>query len=187
MYYIQSQIIMESNFGWLEIIAGVIGGALLYFYKLNSDAKGSNNEPAEDFSRLSPILQPMKLRVDAKGDGHFGSSRTGHVHEGADFLCQKGQTVFAPMSGLIVRQGVAYANDSRYNVVVLRNPNGYEIKMMYCTTNRVGQQVKRGEPIAICQAIAEKYGAPMQNHVHLEIRKDGQLLNPTDCIDCENV
>jgi murein DD-endopeptidase MepM/ murein hydrolase activator NlpD len=178
---------MESNFGWFEIIVGVVGGAFLYFYKLKSDAKASNNEPAEDFSRLAPILQPMRLRVDAKGDGHFGASRTGHAHAGADFLCKKGQIVLAPMSGLIVRQGVAYSNDATYKVVVLSNPNGYEVKMMYCTTDKVGQQVKRGEPIAICQAIAEKYGAPMQNHIHLEIRKNGQLLNPMDCMDCELV
>jgi murein DD-endopeptidase MepM/ murein hydrolase activator NlpD len=178
---------MESNFGWFEIIVGVVGGAFLYFYKANKDAKQANKTNTDDSQRLSPILQPMRLRVDAKGDGHFGASRTGHVHEGADFLCKKGQVVLAPMSGLIVRQGVAYSNDSTYKIVVLSNPNGYEIKMMYCMTDKVGQQVKRGEPIAICQAIAEKYGAPMQNHIHLEIRKNGQLLNPMDCMDCELV
>ena len=125
-------------------------------------------------------LATMAIRNDVQGKGSFWQSRVGgKYHEGIDLLCKKGQAVYAPIDGVIARKAYPYANDSKYEGCVIYNSDTKtEVKFFYMICNRVGDTVKKGDAIGYCQAINEKYGSTMKNHLHIEIRVDGKLVNP---------
>ena len=122
-------------------------------------------------------LKKMVIRQDSMGSGNFWKSRIGHFHEGIDLECTLGETVFAPISGTIIRKAYPYPTDKRFEGCVIQNET-QEVKFFYMVSNRVGQKVKAGETIGVCQAINTKYSSAMKNHIHLEIRENGELINP---------
>jgi murein DD-endopeptidase MepM/ murein hydrolase activator NlpD len=125
-------------------------------------------------------LQKLIIRVDAKGNGGFWKSRIGRYHEGVDFICVKNETVYSPIDGKIIRIAYPYANDKRYEGCVIRNDaTGLEVKLFYMKLSKaVGSEVRIGDKIGVCQDVAAKYGGGMKPHLHIEIRKDNQLINP---------
>lgn len=133
--------------------------------------------------RLGNILPRMIVRMDPKGDGHFGSGRTGHTHQGTDFLAIEGEDVRSPMDGKIVHYSSAYQDDQTYRNIVIHG-GGIEVKIMYARLApgvQVGDRVTRGQRIATAQAVSQRYGGrPMLDHLHVEARKvvGGELLNP---------
>jgi murein DD-endopeptidase MepM/ murein hydrolase activator NlpD len=135
-------------------------------------------------SALVSILPVMKIRKDASGDGHYGASRSGGTrpHNGVDLLVTKGQQVFAPFSGTITKQAYPYADDRKYTGVHLTRQDGVKLKVFYMLpkTGIIGKSVNAGDIIGTAQAISEKYGPPMKDHIHLEIWKDGKVTNPQE-------
>jgi peptidoglycan LD-endopeptidase LytH len=126
-------------------------------------------------------LKNMKIRKDSKGDGAFWASRIGRYHEGVDLVCQEGETVYSPIDGKITRKAYPYSNDRNYEgCVIFDDKTQTEVKLFYMVTNKVGQVVKQGDEIGKCQAINRKYGGGMINHLHLEIREEGVLINPEE-------
>ena len=114
------------------------------------------------------------IRSDAKGDGHYGSSRGGRIHEGSDYECEPGQPVYAPISGHIVREARPYANEE-YSGLVIQGENMC-VKLFYLSPYRgnIGKYVEQGDVIGKAQDISMKYGSPMVPHVHLQI----EHINP---------
>ena len=157
---------------WIVSILG-IGTILNYIF-----AKGTgiiwNAESSKNY--LKP-LRKMVIRQDSLGSGNFWKSRIGHYHEGIDLECSLGETVYAPISGKIIRKAYPYPTDKRFEGCVIQNET-QEVKFFYMVSNRVGQTVKAGEAIGVCQAINTKYTVSMKNHIHLEIRENGELINP---------
>lgn len=133
--------------------------------------------------RLANILPRMVIRMDPKGDGHFGSGRTGHTHQGTDFLVSGGNPVYSPIDGKIVRYGYAYKDSTTYRNIVIHG-EGVEIKIMYArlaTGVQVGDRVSRGQRIGTAQAVSQRYGGPpMRDHLHVEARRivGDELMNP---------
>lgn len=131
------------------------------------------------------ILSALKIRVDAKGDGHFGASRDGgnRGHNGVDLEVIKGQPVYAPFAGTITKQAYPYADDRKFTGVHLTRPDGLKIKVFYMLPKPgiIGKAVNAGDEIGRAQAISEKYGAPMKDHIHVEVwNKNGTLENPQE-------
>lgn len=117
---------------------------------------------------------------DSYGSGAFGASRGGRNHAGIDVVALEGETIFSPIDGTFKRLAPPYLNDSRYSGMVINNST-YEIKIFYIkNTIAVGKIVKAGQPIAVAQNISKKYGTGMINHVHIEVRKNGKLIDPTN-------
>jgi murein DD-endopeptidase MepM/ murein hydrolase activator NlpD len=129
---------------------------------------------------FTPVLNPMILREDKGGSGRYGSGRIGHTHQGMDFVCRPGQEVYAPFAGRIVRSAQPYANDARWEGLVLQSRDGdYECKLFYCTLiEDVGAYVQRGQLVAVAQGISKKYSSGVTDHVHVELRQGGKVLNP---------
>ncbi|GAB3568773.1 hypothetical protein GCM10027578_21970 [Spirosoma luteolum] len=130
---------------------------------------------------LGPVVNPMTIRVDAGGNGHYNASRIGRTHQGTDVVCRAGQNVYAPFSGKVTREAVPYADDRRWRGVVLESDAvGYECKLFYCipAAGIIGAQVERGQLIGHCQAISQKYSSGVTDHLHIEIRQKGQIQNP---------
>ena len=158
---------------WIGL--GIFTGlALVLINWLYAKAKTAN---VADASIFGNPLRKMTIRNDTAGNGGFWKSRIGRYHEGVDLLCEKGETVFSPISGTIERKAYPYATDKRFEGCVIKNGTT-EIKLFYMVCAKIGQKVEKGEVIGVCQAIATKYGGSMKNHLHIEIRQDNVLINP---------
>jgi len=133
-------------------------------------------------AKLSKPVEPLEMRNDPSGQGHFGASRGRREHQGVDYLVEKGQSVFSPIHGTVTRSAQPYASDSKYQGCVIENDD-YEVKLFYMIPTKIGNNVKAGEKIGIAQAISEKYGGSMKDHIHIEVRtQSGELLNPSDLL-----
>lgn len=122
---------------------------------------------------------PGGVRVDALGDGHFNAGRN-HPgnHEGTDYLAAAGDTVVSPIDGKVTRYADPY-NDGRFSGVVIDDGNGTEIRVFYVRPSVTpGQEVEAGQQIGWAQNIVAKYGSPMLNHIHVEVRQNGSLVDP---------
>ena len=139
---------------------------------------------------LANLLARQRIRLDGSGDGRFGSTRSGHIHQGIDLLVVPGEVLTSPVDGIIERLALPYANDPDYSGVVLAG-DGYRVKVFYCHLIpglMRGSAVMRGEPFAIAQDIAAKYGPPMLPHIHVEVRTlGGELVNPERVLSMEPV
>jgi len=131
---------------------------------------------------LSPPLNPMIIRDDSQGSGYFGAPRGSRTHQGLDLVCAKGQPVHSPIDGTLNRYASPYADDLRWKGCEITGTGrdlGYTIKLFYMDPQAlVGTAVNRGEQLGNCQAISEKYTPAMTNHLHVEVRRGGQLMDP---------
>lgn len=116
---------------------------------------------------ISPTGKGVRVR-DAQGSGLYGARRGSRRHEGADYICEPGQAVFAPLSGTIVREAKPY--DAGEFSGVLIQGTYMDVKMFYLTVapELIGQIVKRGQVIGEAQDISKKYPG-ITPHVHLKI------------------
>lgn len=138
----------------------------------------------------SNFIKLYKLRgADDYGSGAFGAPRSNHrTHNGLDLYMQSGDPVKAPFDCRIVRQGLAYAGNNEYRLIEVEGVNkfkGYKAKLMYVQTIQLvldsRQIFKQGSTVGWAQDISKKYqrnGKVMRNHIHFELRKDGNLINP---------
>lgn len=126
------------------------------------------------------ILASQVIRIDAAGNGNYGRSRTGHKHMGVDLIAKPGESIFAPEGGKVVKIGLAYSGDSRYNSYHIALDSGLRLKLLYVKPHfKLNDRVQAGQVIATSQDIAGKYGASMINHVHVEIISNGFTIDPT--------
>lgn len=132
--------------------------------------------------KMNNILPVLKIRKDAKGDGHFGASRSGGTrpHNGVDLEITKGENVYAPFEGTITKQAYPYENDRKFTGVHLTRADGLKLKVFYMQPRAgiIGKKVNIGDVIGTAQAISEKYGSPMHDHIHVEVWKNGKIENP---------
>ena len=155
----------------LSVVLG-LGGIYLVFWL----SKSSKNKT------WAKVVNPSQIRNDSGGSGEYKSSRSSEagIHQGVDLSVSVGQAVYAPINGTITRKANPYANDSRYSGLLLKGENGEEIKIFYCLSDKIGQTVQRGERIATTQAISKKYGSGVTDHIHVELRINGVLTDPTN-------
>jgi len=109
------------------------------------------------------------VRNDAKGFGNYGAKRGSRKHKGVDYLCEPGQDIVAPISGMVERIAYPYA-DKSYSGLVIAGPY-MTVKLFYFeVVTNVGLYVERGDTIGLAQDISQRYGGlPMLPHIHLEV------------------
>jgi murein DD-endopeptidase MepM/ murein hydrolase activator NlpD len=139
--------------------------------------------------RLIPPAQPYRgLRnTDAYGSGTFGASRGTRTHGGLDIRAQPGDPAIAPISGRVVKIGIAY-HGSDLGSLHIQGTGEYadaRVKMLYVETLvPINSTVKQGDVVGQVQDVAGYWAdkSPragiMKNHVHLELtmRCDPQRL-----------
>ena len=116
------------------------------------------------------------------GSGQFGASRQSrgrrHPHQGLDISASPGELVFSPIDGEIVREAAPYAPFSGVLIQGRGDYAGYEVKLFYVDAFMCGS-VTAGSVIGKAQDLSVSYpGIP--NHVHMEVRHQGRLINPTE-------
>ncbi len=94
-------------------------------------------------------------------------------HDGIDLAAKLGQPVLAPAAGRVVYSGV---RNGYGKVVEIDHENGYTTLLAHNSLLlvKVGDIVSAGTEVAK----AGRTGISTGVHVHVEVRKDGKLLNP---------
>lgn len=110
-------------------------------------------------------------------------------HQGVDIGAPAGTPIYASADGTVSDvQNACRLGDrpcgGRYgNRVYLEHAGGYQTRYAHMTqgsvTVSVGQQVKQGQQIGTCNNTGDSRG----NHLHFEIRKDGNPVNPESLVD----
>ena len=109
---------------------------------------------------------------------HFGYrtdpfTGRGAFHSGVDFAATPGSKVIAVGPGVVSFSGYK----SGYgNVVEITHPTGYLTRYGHNSRNlvRIGQSVERNQAIAVIGSTGRSTGT----HVHFEVVRDGNVLNP---------
>jgi murein DD-endopeptidase MepM/ murein hydrolase activator NlpD len=123
------------------------------------------------------------LRTGGVVTSKFGFRRhpiTGRrsMHKGIDIAAKSGTDIVAMADGLVIFSG----RKSGYgNIVQLRHANGLETRYAHNSRNLVkeGDLVKKGEVIAKLGSTGRSTGP----HVHFEVRKNGEAVNPMRYLD----
>ena len=118
------------------------------------------------------------------GCGYYGARRRYGPHQGADYIATPGQDVVAITEGVIDKIGYPYANDLSYRYARIITPDGYVVRQLYVAPASgvsVGTSVSAGQLIGTYQGLGKRYPG-ITEHVHVDIRHNGQLVNPTTLI-----
>jgi murein DD-endopeptidase MepM/ murein hydrolase activator NlpD len=144
---------------------------------------------------VSPIDNPM-FRYDGKdtiGHPEFGASRDKkgkkYDHEGVDLRAAPGSDIKSPVSGKVVKIGHAYAG-KEYRTVWVETADGHRVGMFYMTPfdadgNPIvskGDTVEAGQVVGTMQDLT-KMNPRMDNHLHLEIKKNDVVLDPAPWLE----
>ena len=122
-----------------------------------------------DFNWLPYVTVYLGHRVNP-------DSGINEFHTGIDITVNAGTTIKAGHAGKVVKAEF----DSVYgNSVLLDNEKGLQSKYAQCQSLLVsaGQTVKKGDPIATVGNTGSAANG-LEPHLHMEIIKDGQFLNP---------
>jgi len=103
------------------------------------------------------------------------------MHTGSDIKGIPGDTIRAAFDG-VVRLAKPYSGYG--NVIVIRHDNGLETVYAHNSKNiaKVGQSVKSGQAIGLIG----RTGRATTEHLHFEVRIQGQHINPALLLDLEN-
>ncbi len=95
-------------------------------------------------------------------------------HYGLDIGAPKGTNIYAADGGIVVY--VKYGKTSYGYEIVIDHGNGYETRYGHCSKILVkaGEKVEKGAVIGLVGSTGRSSG----NHLHFEVIKDGQRLNP---------
>ncbi len=133
-----------------------------------------------------PLLtaeQPFIRPVAGRYSSSFGTRidpihHTATAHHGLDIAARQGTPVVAAAAGTVERAGPA---GTYGNLVVLRHADGSETRYAHLSAISVqrGDRVAAGAPIGAVGSTGRSTGP----HLHFEIRRDGQPIDPRPLID----
>lgn len=123
------------------------------------------------------------IRCDSRGDGFFGSSRSGNrLHEGVDFFAKIGAPVLAVRSGKVIR---AEKNNGMGNYIILRHPG--DIITVYGHLSEIcvpeNKFVRQGAIIGKVGKTGNANYRDIQPHLHFEVRKGGIPQDPLEYLE----
>lgn len=154
---------------------------------VNQQVMGGSHTSKNKFDHK--ILSRHRIRRDSAGDGRYGAPRGSRTHRGVDLVAAANVTVLAPFSGKVLRHTLVYKNpknDCQKNLrgIVIngtRKWREYQLKVFYLIPSVSPEvSVSSGQMIGRSQSVSACYkGQGMINHVHIELRKDGRVIDPT--------
>lgn len=132
----------------------------------------------QDEKSKKPIVNGILLAVtpvSGKVTSRYGvvSSIRSGAHTGTDIACSKGTPIKVVASGTVT---FSQRNGSYGNLIKVEHGNGVETWYAHCNElyATVGQVVNEGDVIASVGSTGNSTG----NHLHLEIRVNGNAINP---------
>ncbi|MBO5737327.1 MAG: M23 family metallopeptidase [Clostridia bacterium] len=153
--------------------------------EVNGDNDSTTNEPVVN----TPVGMMMPLEtVSIANDYGFYHNKTlnnYYEHKGVDFSAEVGAEVLAVQDGVIES---IYKDDVLTGTeITVDHGNGVKTVYRFVTVNEdltVGTEVKRGDCIAtVAEATGEEYkdGA----HLHFEVKKGGETIDPAEYLTFE--
>ena len=137
-----------------------------------------NLPSSEIFQGIPEASSKTVFPVDGRISSRFGhriDPIDGHHahHKGLDIAAAEGTTIKAMQEGTVTFSGT---KGGYGNVVIVDHGNGLETRYAHCAQLdvRVGQRVVAGSPIATVGSTGRSTGP----HLHFEVRKDGEAVNP---------
>jgi len=124
-----------------------------------------------------PLVKPMHVT------SRFGLRR-GRYHNGIDLKLYVGDTLVAPMRGMVRVTGDTGRRRGYGKYVIIRHYNGLETVYGHLSAINVekNQIVEAGDLIGLGGNTGRSYGS----HLHWEFRYLGNPINPEEIIDFEN-
>jgi murein DD-endopeptidase MepM/ murein hydrolase activator NlpD len=125
---------------------------------------------AQSHSLLFPVKGEISSPFGMREDPIDKEER---FHYGMDIAAPCKSEIVAAESGRIVYSG---SKGNFGNMVVIDHENGYKTLYAHNSKNLVeeGEKVKKGEPIALVGDSGRSTGP----HLHFEVRRNGQSINP---------
>lgn len=115
---------------------------------------------------------------DKWGCGDFGASRGSRTHKGIDFKANPGQVLLASVEGEVSKIGYPYSDDLSYRYVQVTTKEGLDVRYFYVEPIvRLGDRVNLLDQLGTVQDLGKRY-EDMVNHVHIEIKKRGDYIDP---------
>jgi murein DD-endopeptidase MepM/ murein hydrolase activator NlpD len=152
----------------------------LYQQMKGIDSKGL--EGADGSADQGQPLWPVKADEISSGFGWRKDPFNGEnqFHYGVDLPAEAGTPVKAALDGRVLLSG---HQEGYGNFVVLDHGKGFTTLYAHNQENEVqkGAWVKKGESIAKVGSSGRSTGP----HLHFEVRKNGQYLNPTEFLHTE--
>ena len=128
---------------------------------------------------VPPIdAEPLIVRQDAKGDGHFGAPRSGRRHHrGVDLLAPLGTPVRAIQSGRVIQVGIH--RGLGHFVELSHRRDLTSLYAHLATTNvRQGDRVTQGHVIGTVGKTGNARHPWISPHVHVEVASHGEVIDP---------
>ena len=135
------------------------------------------SEPQTVTDMLTPVSGILSSPWGERTDPLTGKLK---FHEGIDIEANKGASIKAVLDGTVEEAG---SSPSYGNYVKLGHDGGLETVYAHCSILNVkmGEAVKQGEVVAK----AGDTGASVGVHLHFEVLKDGQPMNPLNYISLD--
>lgn len=127
----------------------------------------------------APVDQrPLIIRADAKGDGRFGSPRSGRrIHRGVDIAAPLGTPVRALRSGRVMM-----ATKDRGLGRYVEVQHGGRLRSLYGHLStiavRPGDRLRQGQVIGTVGKTGNARHAWITPHLHLEVTRGSKLIDP---------
>ena len=104
-----------------------------------------------------------------------------HFHTGLDIIAPYGSQIYATAAGTVVQAG--YMGGYGYSVTIDHN-NGWKTLYAHCSELKVSerQTLKKGQLIALIGTSGSATGP----HVHYEVFKNDERIDPATCLNKEN-
>ena len=136
------------------------------------DSAGSR---CDNIPSIQPVInKQLTLLTASYGMRIHPFYKTLQSHQGVDYTIPEGSRVFATADGTV--REVAQRNSTSGQTVVIDHGNGYETSYNHLSksTVRKGQQVRRGDIIAL----SGDTGLSLAPHLHYEVRYNGMRVDP---------
>lgn len=136
------------------------------------DAAGRN---CDYIPSIQPVInKQLSLLTASYGMRYHPFYKTLQSHQGVDYTIPEGSSVFATADGKVSK--VSRRNSTSGTTIVIDHGNGYETSYSHLnkTNVRKGQQVRRGDIIAL----SGNTGLSLSPHLHYEVRYNGIRVDP---------
>ncbi len=119
------------------------------------------------------IIWPVRGKISS----YYGKRRGRRFHEGIDIVASEGTPIKAVADGLVIASGKGLDGFSKYGRIVILD-HGSGVRTIYAHNKR--NNVRSGSCIRTGDVIGEvgETGNATGPHLHFEIRKYGNPLNP---------
>jgi len=142
-------------------------------FKSDNNIKESINEAA--------LEAPIQISgVSSK----FGAKRSYENHPGVDLKAASGTEIKSPADGKVL--DAEFKDNACGGTIQIEHGNGFVSRYCHCKDIKVsaGQIVKQGEVVGLSGGAKGDKGAGRSTgaHLHFELKKNGQLVDPLDYI-----